>query len=206
MNNLTLVISDTLIHQENNGHYSLNDFHVAAGGESKHQPSNFLRLENTKALIEEIDRSSDLRNAIIVKQGGTNQGTYAVKEIVYAYAMWISPAFSLKVIRAFDALVTGQLIDSSHTNDLISLQSDHISLQRQYIAALKLNNELENRVHELLNRVPGIMRKWQADEDEHLKVALDNGLGPTDIGIELGRSRDSVKHRINRLRAKGMLA
>ena len=60
-----------------------------------------MRLDTTRDLIEEVKRSSDVRSAPASSTfGGTNQGTYVCKELVYAYAIWISPKFHLKVIRA----------------------------------------------------------------------------------------------------------
>lgn len=106
-----LVIADTTIRQHE-GLYSLNDLHRASGGEAKHQPALFLRLEQTKELIAEIVSSTDLQSltssansrslAIQTVIGkGKQQGTYACKELVIAYAAWISAAFHLKVIRVF---------------------------------------------------------------------------------------------------------
>lgn len=101
-----LMIADTAIRQDASGRYCINDLHSASGGERRHQPSNWLRLDVTRELIAEIDQSSDLRSAQTIN-GGIGRGTYVCKELVYAYAMWISPKFSLKVIRAYDQLVTG---------------------------------------------------------------------------------------------------
>ena len=101
-----LVIDGVSVRQDFNGRFCLNDLHRVAGGEDKHKPSNFLRIETTKDLCTEIDRCSDMSIASVeVIKGGTEQGTYVLREIVYAYAMWISPLFSLKVIRTFDAVV-----------------------------------------------------------------------------------------------------
>jgi len=103
---LSVLNTDIRIHD---GLYSLNDLHRAAGGEQRHKPGNWLRIDQTRELIEEIEQCSDLSTAPIkTVNGGKAPGTYACKELVYAYAMWISARFHLAVIRAFDALVTGQ--------------------------------------------------------------------------------------------------
>lgn len=85
------------------GFYSLNDLHKASGGAAKHRPNQFMRLDTTKALAEEI-QCADSRSAFNVINGGPRRGTYVCKELVYAYGMWIRPDFCLKVIRAFDAM------------------------------------------------------------------------------------------------------
>ena len=103
--NAQLSIGNTAVRQFDNL-YSLNDLHIASGGESKNKPANFLRAEQTQSLINEINQVSDMRLALKVVHGGDNRGTFACKELVYAYAMWISPKFMLEVIHAYDAMVT----------------------------------------------------------------------------------------------------
>jgi anti-repressor protein len=81
-----LTVCDTAIRQDAEGRYCLNDLHRAAGGEKRHQPSDWLRLDQTKELVAEVDIPGN--PGIWSKQG---LGTFVAKELVYAYAMWISP-------------------------------------------------------------------------------------------------------------------
>lgn len=97
------------------GLYSLNDLHKASGGEARHEPNRFMRLDQTQALVEELscpemgslnsqpESSADSRSNPVktVLGKGKKQGTYVCRELVIAYAAWISPAFHLKVIRHF---------------------------------------------------------------------------------------------------------
>lgn len=95
------------------GLFSLNDLHKASGGDKKHQPANFMRLETTQDLIIEIEKenlnSSDVRNKKIAFKSiaGRFGGSYGCKELIYSYAMWISAKFHLTVIRVFDEYATG---------------------------------------------------------------------------------------------------
>ena len=100
MNSLTVLSSEI---RQFDGFYSINDLHKVSGGAAKHRPNQFMRLDTTKALAEEI-QCADMRSAYTVINGGPRRGTYACRELVYAYAMWIRPAFHLAVIRAFDAM------------------------------------------------------------------------------------------------------
>lgn len=103
-----LVIAETSIRQDSEGRYCLNDLHRAAGGEEKHAPNRFVRTDGCKSLV--LLQTPLLASApLVTNNGGNNQGTFVVKQLVYAYAMWISPEFHLRVINTFDAVVTGQL-------------------------------------------------------------------------------------------------
>ncbi|UXN37514.1 KilA-N domain-containing protein [Avibacterium paragallinarum] len=91
--------------------FSLTDLHKASGGDEKHKPVLFLRLDQTKDLISEIQNDKVQICTLPVKtvRGGRNPSTYACEELVLSYAMWISPKFHLIVLRAFLAMHKGEV-------------------------------------------------------------------------------------------------
>lgn len=110
----------TILDHANNmidGLYSLNDMHRASGGDKKYQPAFFMRNKETKDLVDELkseysssanmQTKEPVRAVRGIQKDNKPQGTYVCKELVYRYAMWISPKFALLVIRTFDKLVTG---------------------------------------------------------------------------------------------------
>ena len=102
---MKLTIANTDIHQDAEGRFSLNDLHRAAGSENRHRPSLWAENQQAKDLIAELESEAGIP-ALVAQHGGATSGTYVCKELVYAYAMWISPAFHLKVIRAYDSMAT----------------------------------------------------------------------------------------------------
>lgn len=106
---LGLTIVGTDIRQDNLGRFCLNDLHKAAGGINAHRPSLWVENKQSQELIEEILKAGI--PALTSIKGGRQPGTYVCKELVYAYAMWVSPKFHLAVIRAFDAKMTHHLVE-----------------------------------------------------------------------------------------------
>lgn len=105
MNNLSILNHEI---RQTEGQYCLNDLHKASGGHEKHRPSKFLRTDQIKALITEIEGENPLspnmgfqKAAVKSVKGGKYAGTYACKQLVLAYGMWVSPQLHLAVINAF---------------------------------------------------------------------------------------------------------
>ena len=121
--------------------YSLKDLHKISGGEKKHEPYLFIRLETTQELITEIKRESDCEPVKTIR--GTQGGTYACEELVIAYAMWISPKFHLIVLRAFLAM---HKAESQNASQIQPLADEPLNLLVQAYHFLYQASDLRTKV------------------------------------------------------------
>lgn len=120
-NTKLLVIAGSTINTDEEGRYNLNALHKAAGGAAKHQPNLWLRLDATTELIHEVEAAVIPQICGVSAKAGRYGGTFAVRELVYAYAMWVSPKFHLEVIRAYDRLATnGVAVHRNAAEDLLA--------------------------------------------------------------------------------------
>jgi len=163
------------------GLYSLNDLHRARGARRNHQPANFIRLDTTQVLINEIERSSDLRidnldqssNLSIamkaIRGGHKNQGTWVCKELVYAYAMWISARFHLQVIRAFDAVTSQPQISPSGVT-LTTKQARFLQCAFSQFDELKARHGESHRQYQTMQQQINMMRSFCDHMESELKA------------------------------------
>ncbi len=93
MSNLTILSKEI---RQIDDFYCLNDLHKAGGGEQKHRPKYFLNNQQTQELSREIEEGGIPPTQVV-----RGVGTYACKQIVLAYGMWVSPKLNLAVINAF---------------------------------------------------------------------------------------------------------
>ena len=129
-----------------NGLFSLNDLHKASGGETKHEPSQWLRNDQTKALVAEIESAG--AKAFEAKP---KIGTYACRELVIAYAAWISAAFHLKVIRVFLDATTGRPYNPAIDYTRIS-PAEKQAIRKAVAARAGKNKLAYSAIYEALHR------------------------------------------------------
>ncbi|MBZ7597224.1 hypothetical protein FML05_23735 [Klebsiella variicola] len=140
--------------------------------EMRPDPDRWLRSEIAAQLIAEL--TPDMAFAPVdVVRGGINPGTYACKELVYAYAMWISAAFNLKVIRTFDAV----------QNTMTTLTSDRIQagviLLESASRTLNLSNSSKLGAYQKLQQAAGLPDLMPAYAIDAPAGAMDGSSRPT---------------------------
>ncbi|VVP43730.1 hypothetical protein PS862_05023 [Pseudomonas fluorescens] len=132
--NKEVLIGDITIGQDDEGRYCLNDVHKASGEDQKHRPKYWLENGQTQALISEAEKGGIPPVSVML---GRHGGSYAVKELIYAYAMWISPEYHLKVIRAYDRLVTdGVAVHENAAQDVLDNPQKYIQTLKWQAQAL----------------------------------------------------------------------
>ncbi|MBV5310215.1 KilA-N domain-containing protein [Chromatium okenii] len=213
MHNLTtpaITIGEITIRQDADGRYSLNDLHKASGGELRYRPNYWLENQQTQDLIAELSKSLisvtagipalEQNQPVKVINGGNKPGTYVMRELVYAYAMWISAAFHLQVIRTFDAVVTGVLqpiISALPYQPAIEIQIAELAMR-----TLKMSETSKIRLLASLYETKGVGSSFLPDYvDEPLVRAITPLL--KEIGHPLG---SQVAKKVNpALEAMGIL-
>jgi hypothetical protein len=165
-----LVVLDTPIAKDEGGRFSLNDLHraaVASGvADTSHRPGQFMRNKQTAGLIAEIEKDNAQIRAF-KSQRGRDGGTFACEDLVYAYAMWISAAFHLKVIRAVRTLIahtSGEQLSAADkalraekrlNEEVFSVSQAASKLARSKRTVPPLRSDFESAVHGLQTCFPG---------------------------------------------------
>ncbi len=175
----SLMISNIEIHMDENNRYCLNDLHRANGNQDKHRPRYFLLTNQAKAMISEL--AIDGIPSIASK---TKLGTFAAKEIVYAYAMWMSPKFAIHVIQTFDAVVREKYRASVRQSNITAIDTNTL----KYITNERNSLKVRESYQALINS--GLI------QEENLAVYKKRYI-PTTKGIEYVKSfnRNGLKFK-----------
>jgi hypothetical protein len=172
--NKMICIGDVTIMEDQDGRYRLNDLHKAAGGENKHRPQYWLERPETKEIINELIRENQEKSEadgpaslpiepIEVIKGGGLQGTYVNEDLVFTYAMWISPKFHLQVSRSFREQKRAEL---ERRQKLTKVEA----LRENAKLTLELADEIEKH-EKLINRVDeGILFEKKRQIEERRKI------------------------------------
>ncbi|QCT21744.1 KilA-N domain-containing protein [Jejubacter calystegiae] len=174
-----IVISGISIRQDSEGRYSVNDLHKSAGGERRHEPKNWLNNQQTQELIEVIVNTGISVFSPITSKRGCKGGTYVCKELVYAYATWISAEFFLKVIRAYDALVSGdtekaESIAKTTVDDRTPLRSLVNRIMGKYGVTYQAVYKMVHREFGV-NHIDELSTKQTAEAMEYLSAKVIEG-------------------------------
>lgn len=170
-----LIISNTTIRQNSNNLYCLNDLHKASGGHNADRPQFWLRTKQAIQYIELLNSESGSKNSCFeVIKGGEWQGSYASKELVYSYAMWISVKFHHEVIKTYDAVINGIATLSKQDAEMLRITRINPNTLKA-ITGERSNNAVRKNYQALVNAEL---------LEEHVKVVYKRIYLPTQKALD----------------------
>lgn len=176
--NQLMTIDGVAVRRDFEGRYCLNDLHRAAvssgSNERTKEPGKFLSSQQTIELINELETTQNLGSLPVASFSGRNGGTYVCKELVYAYAMWISPSFNLKVIRTFDSIQNASA--KSEASDRIQAG---VILLESMAKTLNLSNSSKLGGYQKLQKMAGLPDLTPAYAIDAPAGAVDGSSRPT---------------------------
>lgn len=90
---------------------------------------DFLRLKQTKDYIKLLESETGIP-VTVIKQGGSEQGTWMNRLLAYDFAAWLSPAFKLFVYKIFDNAIKEQLTNQQRQLDYFWDKQDQNDLYK----------------------------------------------------------------------------
>ncbi len=230
---MNLVLSQTVIRQDKEGRYSLNDLHRAAIASGlpveRKNPAEFLRTDMAQNFVESLEKFDETTTEksvvpFTVKNGGKNHGTYAVRLLALRYCGWLSSDFEVMVYKTFDKF-------ASDDNKRKFIRENARSGHRDMTDALKSSIESSGRTpqgidyaieNDMINQVALRMKTRQYRQEKNLKdsdqtrdheskfeIYAVNELQKLDtslikIGFSLDQRRETLEKHYEELRIKSV--
>lgn len=197
----SFAVAGVAVRQDAHGRFCLNDLHKAAvrngANERTAEPGKFFASPHIANLRDELEKETthDLGSLPVWTKEGRNGGTYACKELVYAYAMWVSASFHLQVIRAYDGMAQGKRTAVEMPSLNTPLANDIAALD---MLARVLNVEGSGKL--------GMMRVAIAHHAPHLLPALPGYAidAPVKPGVAISGSSEPTFSATHMLKQHGV--
>ena len=121
----SLILNGKLIRVDEHGRYSLTDLWKAGGSLETKKPSKFERTDRHSELVDILKGRNLPFNPYVKTRGRYNGGTWTTKEMIVAYAIYVSADMHMKVIDVFISAASGHgekaVAIAQNNEDLISL-------------------------------------------------------------------------------------